>query len=187
MAEECLIQAKISDKISKKAFLITFCVFLILPVLLLFIGFATGKFHGDAWFGIVLDDGALSRENVVLLVVIMVLLSTVPFAIYFILNLLKRKLTALGVSETEVIASRRTFIPVAKISLRIPIDKIASIRKIKSFLFLYTGDVVCVSTASSTFRIPFVLNADEIIDFLSSAMNRGKGGASVPAEELSEK
>ena len=82
------------------------------------------------------------------------------------------KAAALSVTETEVFGVRTPAIPVAKISLRIPVDKIASVRKVKSPFFLYTGDEVCISTASSTFRIPFVLNADEIVSFLSAALTK---------------
>ena len=170
------MQAKISKKISKKAFILTFCAFLILPILLLFIGFATGKYHWDTWFGIRLEEGKLIVENLVLLIVIMVILWTVPFLVYFLLHLFKRKLTRLSVSEKEVIGVRTPAIPVAKILLRIPIDKIASVRKVTSPFFLYTGDEVCISTAASTFRVPFVLNADEVISFLCARITKETEG-----------
>lgn len=177
MADQGELRAKISNKISKRAWVITFCAFLVLPILLLFVGFATGKSHWDSWFGIRLDEGKIIVENLVLLIFIMVLLSTVPFAVYLVLNLLKRKLTSLSVTETEVLGTSAPLVPIAKITLRIPIDKIASIRKIKSFLFLYTGDVVCISTASSTFKIPFVLNADEIIAYLADMIKKSAKGS----------
>lgn len=177
MAEQGELRAKISNKISKRAWVITFCAFLLLPILLLFVGFATGKSHWDTWFGIRLDEGKIIVENLVLLIFIMVLLSTVPFAVYLVLNLLKRKLTSLSVTETGVLGTSAPLVPIAKITLRIPIDKIASIRKIKSFLFLYTGDVVCISTASSTFKIPFVLNADEIIAYLADMIKKSAKGS----------
>ena len=186
MAEQSVLEAKISDKISKKAWCITFFAFLLLPILLLIIGFASDQYHWDSWFGLRLEEGKLIVENLVWLIFIMLFLSTVPFAIYLILNLLKRKLTKLSVTEAEVIGVRTPVIPVAKISLRIPVDKIASVRKVKSSLFLYTGDEVCISTASSTFRIPFVLNADEIIAFLSEALTKkpAQGSQSDIAETL---
>lgn len=172
MVEKHTVKAEISRKISKKAFLFTLCAFLILPVLLLFIGFATGKFHGDTWFGIRLEEGKIIVENLVLLIVILFLLFFIPFAVYLALHHLKRKLTTLLITEKEVVAMRTPVIPVAKIYLRIPIDKIASVRKVTSPLFLYTGDEVCISTAASTFRIPFVLNADEVISFLCARVTK---------------
>ena len=99
-----------------------------------------------------------------------------PPLIYFLINKRKRKLTELTVNDKEIVGSYTSFIPISKITLKMPIKKIDNIAAFKNFFFLYTGKALRIASTSGVIRIPYVLNADELVAFISEVIEKAKGG-----------
>ena len=105
---------------------------------------------------------------------ITLLIYTIVPLIYVLINRRKRKLTELTATEKEIIGSYSGFIPISKITLKMPIEKIDNIAAVKSFFFLYTGKALRVASTAGAFKIPYVDNADEIVAFISEAIEKAK-------------
>ncbi len=98
-----------------------------------------------------------------------------PPLIYLLINRRKRKLTELTVNDKEIVGSYTSFIPISKITLKMPIKKIDNIAAFKNFFFLYTGKALRIASTSGVIRIPYVLNADELVAFISEMIEKAKG------------
>ena len=99
----------------------------------------------------------------------LLLLVVVPLC-YFLISNRKRKLTQLTVSDSEVVGSYTAFIPIAKITLRMPMDKIDNVSATNNMLFFFTGKAIRIKSTSSSIKIPYVTNADEIVEKISEAI-----------------
>ena len=185
------LKAKISNKISK-TFKILSISYSIMLVLLIIIGLTIGsviensdgyKFTHIEWFGLELvhrgSGGYVGSYDFgkpwapYLFALIVLILFLIPLLCYLMGNR-KRKLTELLVSDLEIVGSYTAFIPVAKIALRMPIEKIDNISVVNSVLFLFTGKTIRISSASGIIKIPYVLNADEVVAFISEAIEKAR-------------
>ena len=112
-------------------------------------------------------------------------ISLVP--IYVAIQRRKRELTELTVTDKELFGFYTALIPIEKISLRMPIEKIDNVTAVNSIFLFFTGKRVIVNSTSGSFKIPYVLNADEIIEFISTAIeNRHKSNASLSTTNLAQ-
>ncbi len=113
------------------------------------------------------------------------LISLIP--IYVALQRRKRRLTELTVTDKELFGYYTALIPFAKISLRMPIEKIDNVSAVNSVFLFFTGKLVIINSTSGSFKIPYVLNADEIVEFISTAIeNRRNGNASYSATNFEQ-
>lgn len=203
MSNNSTLQAKISNKISKSA-LIGLITYAVVAFTIIILGFIIGHDEGTYlgiygsyhyndhnWFFIPLTHvfADLPKEvypgYIVLTIFIILLLIALPF-IYFAISNRKRKLTELSVSNTEVIGSYTAFIPIAKITLRMPIDKIDNVSAVSNFFFLYTGKAIKIRSTSGVIRIPYVENADEVVAFIAAAIEKSRKEQAKPVKQTSE-
>ncbi len=103
----------------------------------------------------------------------------------------KRKLTELTVSEKEIVGSYTGFIPFAKIMLRMPIEKVDNVAAVNSIFDFFTGKKIRIASASGVIKIRYVLNADEVVAFISAAIEQAKKrqafmGQSTPQNDMAE-
>lgn len=163
MSDNNVIKAKISKELSKSGF-----VGLILPMLGLVLAFIIAILMvGDDTF---------------------VIVTSLIFAFYVILFLIhiaisyrRRNLTELSASYSEIVGSHTALIPVAKIALRMPIDKIDNVSVVNNFFFLFTGKAIIINSTSGTIKIPYVLNADEVVAYISEAIDKARKEKARPA------
>ena len=183
------MKAEISKKFSKSAMILLLCwigIFLLFTI----IGFTAfnktshllGKSTRFYWYGIdyafTLSSGGIGFVGdggnfVLVLFINLILLALIP-SIYLLISIRQRKLSELTANEREIVGSYTGFIPISKITLNMPIEKIDNVA-VKNFFFIYTGKMLRISSTSSVIRIPFVDNADEIVAFISEAIEKGKG------------
>ncbi len=158
------MKAVISKKFSKSAWILLACwvVACVLVDALVFLMIGEDIPHYDI------------VELCTVLFILLILIPIVPPLIYFLINRRKRKLTELTATETEIVGSYIGFIPISKITLKMPIEKIDNIAAVKNFFFLYTGKALRVASTSGAFRIPYVINADEMVAFISEAIEKAK-------------
>ena len=114
------------------------------------------------------------------------------FGIHLLLAYRRRELSTLSVSNSEIIGSYTAFIPVSKITLKMPIEKIDNIAAVNSVFFIYTGKALRISSTSGSFKIPYVLNADEVVSYISNAIEkakseRGSTAVASPSRNVQEK
>ena len=183
------MKAVISKKFSKSAWILLVCwvgIFALLTALC----FALGKqkhysplsgntYYELCWLGI--QYGKIDSELYIdwdgffiLIVILNILIFTIVPLIYLLINRRKRKLTELTANDMEIVGSYTGFIPISKITLKMPIEKIDNIAAVKNFFFLYTGKALRIASTSGVIRIPYVLNADEVVAFLSEAIEKAK-------------
>ena len=188
------MKAEISKKFSKSAWILLGCWvgFFLLFTILGFTLFNETSSWGSwestylFWYGIEYGYGSSGKTYfyngggwfVLVLFINLLLLALVP-AIYFLVNMRQRKLTELTANEKEIVGSYTGFIPISKITLKMPIEKIDNIAAVKNFFFLYTGKALRIASTSSVIRIPFVDNADEIVAFISEMIEKAKGSPKV--------
>ncbi len=151
------ISAEISKKISIGGLILLWVFIGIQCIILLF------------WFLV----GKLGMEFVYILFSIEIL-TMVLFFLWVLVGVRRRSLSSLTVNEKEIVGSYTAFIPIAKITLKMPIEKIDNISAVNSFFFLYTGKALRIGYASSVIKIPYVLNADEIVEFILAAIEKAK-------------
>lgn len=187
------LQANISKKLSKSVlvFLIVYEVVMVIATILGFTCFSTYEhyymgyvsgyvdIYHDKWFGIEycykFDDSVHFYGEWFSLIIFIILffLVVVPLSCFLISNR-KRKLTQLTVSDEEVMGSYTAFIPVAKITLRMPVGKIDNVSAVNSLLFFFTGKAIKIKSTSGAIKIPYVANADEVVDKISEAIKTAK-------------
>ena len=184
MSTNNVLHAKISNKISKHI-LTVYILYTLLVLAFVVIGFFVRGSAFIAWYGLTFKftdwnvaTGELRGiyyypENIVWFVLILLMFILLP-VIHILVNFRRRKLTELSVSNTEVVGSYTAFIPISKITLRMPIEKIDNISAANSFFFLFTGKAVRIGSTSSKISIPFVENADEIVAFISEAIEKAR-------------
>lgn len=187
MSDEVVLSAKISNQLSKsvKLLLILYSAVVLLFIILGFIvGSGESSYHTySGWFGLVfvrhgtgIGSGADSDYyigGIIGFVFIVLIFIALP-VIYYLISNRARKLTELSVSEKEVIGSYTAFIPVSKITLRMPIEKIDNVSAVKSIFFIFTGKMVRIGSTSSVIRIPYVLNADEVVSCILNMIEQTK-------------
>ncbi len=152
-------------------------------------------FHLNWWFFLPIKDyGNSSRnlgwsdfhaENLFLVIFMILFLMAIPAIALLIANR-RRKLTELAASEKEIVGSYTSFIPISKLSLKMPVDKIDNITVADSKLYWFTGKKIRISFTSSIIRIPYALNADEIVAFLTEAIEKAKERKRIAAEKQVE-
>ncbi len=192
------MKAEISKKFSKSAWILLACwigFFLLFTI----IGFTVynkedyypGHYTNLYWYGIRYATVG-SVENVregslVLVLFINLLLLTLVPLIYYLIGMRKRKLSELIANEKEIIGSYAGFIPISKITLKMPIEKVDNIVAVKNFFFLYTGKALRIASTSGVIRIPYVLNADEVVSFLSEGIEKARKKRAEMPEKIPEK
>ena len=188
MSDEVVLSAKISNQLSKSVKLL---LILYSAVVLLFIilGFIVGSQetrtqNSVGWYGLTfftqlkkevtgLSDSDLYAGGIVGFAFILLIFIALP-VIYYLISNRARKLTELSVSEKEVIGSYTAFIPISKITLRMPIEKIDNVSAVKNIFFIFTGKMVRIGSTSSVIRIPYVLNADEVVSCILNMIEQTK-------------
>ncbi len=140
-------------------------------------------FHLNWWFFLPIKDYGNSSQNWgrndfyaenLFLVIFMVLsLMAIPAVALLIANR-RRKLTSLTANEKEIVGSYTSFIPISKLSLKMPIDKIDNITVADNKLYWFTGKKIRIRVTSNVIKIPYVVNADEIVAFLSEMIEKAK-------------
>lgn len=187
MSDEIVLSAKISNQLSKSVKLL---LILYSAVVLLFIilGFIVGSgqssyYTYSGWFGLLfarhgtgIGSGADSDYyigGIIGFIFVILIFIALPVAYYLISNR-ARKLTELSVSDKEIVGSYTAFIPVSKITLRMPIEKIDNVSAVKSIFFIFTGKMVRIGSTSSVIRIPYVLNADEVVSCILNMIEQTK-------------
>lgn len=194
------IKAKISNKLAKSAqicLIVYAAIVLVLIIMGFVLGTETkespASLNGNwswihkniGWFFIPLVQATtqynyLTQESIkydtsyyggyiALLIVIFLVVILTPL-IYILLSNRIRKLTELAVSDTKVIGSYTALIPVAKITLSMPIEKIDNVSVANSVLFLFTGKAIRIGSTSGIIKIPYVINADEVVAYISKAI-----------------
>lgn len=203
------MKAEISKKFSKSAWILLACwvaIFTVFTTLCFVYGkvFQNGPAYSFkyydiyTWLGIeygretlqlnshsvVVGDGIKYDGGMLFLVIFLniFIFAIVPL-IYLLINRRKRKLTELTANEKEIVGSYTGFIPISKITLKMPIEKIDNIAAVKNFFFLYTGKALRIASTSGVIRIPYVLNADEIVAFISEMIEKAKGSPKVAQPE----
>ena len=115
------------------------------------------------------------NEGMTILVIFLnIFIFTIVPLIFILINKRKRKLTELTANEKEIVGSYTRFIPVSKINLKMPIEKIDNISAVKNCFFLYTGKALRIGSTSNVIKIPYVLNTDEMVAFISEAIEKAK-------------
>ncbi len=186
------MKAVISSKF-RKSMLIAFIVYEAIILLLGILGFIVGYRYYDAdhyfleWWGFLrilryVDSPLIHNYqndfyagNLVLAIVIIIVLMLLP-TIFLFINVRRRKLTELTANEKEIVGSYTSFIPISKIMLKMPIEKIDNIAAVNSAFYWFTGKTIRISSTSSVIKIPFVENADAIVAFISEMIEKAKGG-----------
>ncbi len=193
------IKAVISNKFSKVVW-IALSFYLAVVVILIVMGFTVGSvnasgsywlkgvyivYDGAGWFGIPFtrierykETGAFlaSRSypgNIVLFIFILLLFALLPVAVMFIVKR-RRKLINFTAFDKELVGSYTGFIPISKITLNMPIEKVDNIAAVKNFLYFYTGKTIRIGSASGVIKIRYVINADEVVAFISEAIEKAK-------------
>ena len=203
------MKAVISKKFSKSAWILLACwvaICTLFTTLCFVLGkeFQNGPAYSNTyydiykWLGIEyasdqLYNAGISIESVrgitydVGMLCLVIFLNIFIFAIvpliYYLINRRKRKLTELTANEKEIVGSYTGFIPISKITLKMPIEKIDNIAAVKNFFFLYTGKALRIASTSGVIRIPYVLNADEVVAFISEAIEEAKSRTEKPAAQ----
>ena len=187
MSDEVVLSAKISNQLSKSVKLL---LILYSAVVLLFIilGFIVGSgqssyYTYSGWFGLLfarhgtgIGSGADSDYyigGIIGFIFVILIFIALP-VIYYLISNRARKLTELSVSDKEIVGSYTAFIPVSKITLRMPIEKIDNVSAVKSIFFIFTGKMVRIGSTSSVIRIPYVLNADEVVSCILNMIEQTK-------------
>ena len=111
--------------------------------------------------------------NIFLAIFITLVLMLIPVIFYLIGNH-RRKLTELSANEKEIVGSYTAFISRSKISLNMPIGKVDNITVVNSKFFWFTGKMIRISSASGVIKIRYVVNADEVVAFISAAIEKAK-------------
>lgn len=156
------MKAVIAKKFSRPILVCALIIYVLLPTILLAIAIGTTVTSGT--------------NDTTFAVVAIVLWFVMPIAlgISILVARRRRQMTELTVNEKEIVGSYTKFIPITKISLRMPIEKIDNISAVNSIFFWYTGKLLRIASTSSVIKIPFVVNADEIVAFLSEAIEKAK-------------
>ena len=185
--ENKVLEAKISNKFSGSISLILF-IYVLLVLLLVIIGFVDGSYETSrysitAWFALRFvwkgkGSGSAGDTDyypgyIVAFIFIMLVLIALPL-IYVLICKRINKLTSLTVTETEIIGSYAAFIPISKITLRMPIEKIDNVTAVKNILFLFRGKAIIIRSTSGKVRIYYVENADEVVAFILEAIQNAR-------------
>ena len=206
------IKAKISKEFSKSAWILLAC-WVAICTLFTTLCFVYGKefqngppysytyYDVYSWLGIEyaidrLYDTGISIESIgritydagmlCLVIFLNIFIFAIVPLIYYLINRRKRKLTELTANEKEIVGSYTGFIPISKITLKMPIEKIDNIAAVKNFFFLYTGKALRIASTSGVIRIPYVLNADEVVAFISEMIEKAKGNRGNAAVSFSQ-
>lgn len=184
------MKAEISKKFSTSAWILLACWVCIFSLFTIigFTAFNTHSLHFGTrlhWYGIdyafTLSEGGIdlvgNGENFLLVLFINLIVLTLIPSIYLLISIRQRKLSELTATEKEIIGSYTGFIPISKITLKMPIEKIDNIAAVKNFFFLYTGKALRIASTSGVIRIPYVINADEVVAFISEAIEKAKNKA----------
>ncbi len=183
------MKAVISKKFSKSAWILLACwvgIFVLFTALCFVLGkqkhyspLSGYTYYELCWLGI--QYGKIDSELyidwdgffVLIVFLNLFLLMIVPL-IYLLINRRKRKLTELSADEKEIVGSYTGFIPISKITLKMPIEKIDNIAAVNSAFYWFTGKTIRIASTSGVIKIPFVVNADEVVTFLSEAIEKAK-------------
>lgn len=202
-------KAEISKKFSKSAWILLACwvaIFVLFTTLCFVLGkekhfysspFTSGYYYNWYslnWLGIEYGQTVPLQQHhpsssdidgglLTLVIFLNILIFAIVPLIYLLINRRKRKLTELTANEKEIVGSYTGFIPISKITLKMPIEKIDNIAAVKNFFFLYTGKALRIASTSGVIRIPYVLNADEIVAFLSEMIEKAKENSKVAQPE----
>ena len=202
--KEC--KAIISNKMSKSMwiFLAVYCA-----AVIIFIGvgfsieippeydyFYVMKTEWVGWYGLELfgkqylvSQGPESASPAVsgfvaLFVFILLVFAAIPVA-FGLLKQRQRKLTSLTAYEKELIGCYFGFIPISKIQLRMPIEKVDNIVAVKTLLSFYDGKMLRISSTSGVIKIPYVENADEVVAFIVEAIKNAPKEVSQAQQQVS--
>ena len=199
--ENKVLEAKISKKITKPV-LIGLIIYAVVALVIIITGFAVGCYYSESEFYSIVEHGYIDSkvespgwytldfywhhyfsdgdkiiydypENVVAVVFIILIMVLIP-VVYLLISYRRRKLTSLMVTETEIIGSYTAFIPISKITLRMPIEKIDNVSAVKNFLFLFKGKAIIIRSTSGKVRIYYVENADEVVAFILEAIQNAR-------------
>ncbi len=195
------MKAEISKKFSKSAWILLACwiaIFAIFTTLCFVYGkvFQNGPAYSYTyydiytWLGIeygretlyldshsvVVGSGIDYNGGMLFLIIFLnIFIFAIVPSIYLLISIRQRKLSELTANEREIVGSYTGFIPISKITLNMPIEKIDNIAAVKNFFFIYTGKMLRISSTSGVIRIPYVLNGDEVVTFISEAIEKAKG------------
>ena len=206
------MKAEISKKFSKSAWILLACwvaIFTVFTTLCFVYGkvFQNGPAYSFkyydiyTWLGIeygretlqlnshsvVVGDGIKYDGGMLFLVIFLniFIFAIVPL-IYLLINRRKRKLTELTANEKEIVGSYTAFIPISKLALKMPIDTVDNITVVNSKFYWFTGKMIRIGSTSSVIKIPYVINADEVVAFISEAIEKAKNNKRVQPEEKPE-
>ncbi len=207
--KEC--KAIISNKMSKSMwiFLAVYCA---VVVILIGVGFIVGvhvergmiptvpqatsyKHEYVRWFELEFSEKwywewdnktefSIETGNVVLFVFILLVFAAIP-VVFGLLKQRQRKLTSLTAYEKELIGCYFGFIPISKIQLRMPIEKVDNIVAVKTLLSFYDGKMLRISSTSGVIKIPYVENADEVVAFIVEAIKNAQKEVSQAQQPVS--
>ena len=109
---------------------------------------------------------------------------SLPLSVFLsaLINIRKAKLTSLIANEKEIVGSYTAFIPISKITLKMPIEKIDNIAAGKSIFNFFTGENLRIASTSGVIKIPFVANANEVVAFIYDAIEKAKNSSQTSAE-----
>ncbi len=117
----------------------------------------------------------LNIEEIMLVIIVPCVVFCMVFCgLPVLIAIRKRKLTKLAVSTKEAYGSYTAFIPIAMISLKMPINKIDNVSLVKSVFHIFGGKTIVIRSTSAKIKIPFVENADEVVAFISEAIEQAK-------------
>lgn len=91
-----------------------------------------------------------------------------------LVNRHKRKLIELTVNEDKITGYTTGVIPFSKVSVWMPIEKVDSVAAIISKKSWFTGKVLYIVSESSVIKVPYVLNADDIVEFTSKMIEKAQ-------------
>ncbi len=188
MVENKELKAKISNKFSK-SFWICLSIYIVIVVVFLIAGFGYMGSKGRLlymFYGIILREEPdptssyyyvggtrVHTGNIIWLMLIILLFISIPIILMLLWNR-KRKLIDLTATDTELIGSYTAFIPISKITLKMPIEKIDNIAIVSSVFFVFTGKAIKISSTSGSICLPYVLNADEVVSYIKGIINKTK-------------
>lgn len=191
------MKAEISSQMRKemKIFLITYELFILFMGILGFLApieSSKSSFRLYWWFFLPIRSNIPSwgydhfyAGYLFLAIFIILFLMAIP-EIAFLIENRRRKLTELTANEKEIVGSYTAFIPISKLALKMPIDKVDNITVVNSKFYWFTGKMIRIGSTSSVIKIPYVINADEVVAFISEAIEKAKNNKRVQPEEKPE-
>ena len=184
---EKIVDVKISDEYTMFA-KVLLGVYILAVALLLILGFVYGSGEDSiGWFSLTFSctrySGNLFTKkfytgNFLLFLLIFVICIVMPITIALWVKK-EKEYRKLSVFSTRVECKWTIFIPVlflpvivpiAHIRRIIPMEKIDNITAAESMFFLYTGKAIVIKSTSGRIAVPYVLNADEVVDCITETI-----------------